>query len=81
MVVGETPGLAQTMKLVNNMAAASIAVATLEAVAAGAAAGLDPAMMVAVLEASSGGSSATRRLLPRHVLTGTFDIGARRSRP
>jgi 3-hydroxyisobutyrate dehydrogenase-like beta-hydroxyacid dehydrogenase len=74
-VVGEKPGLGQTLKLANNlMSAASLAIAS-EALAMGVKAGVDPAVMLEVLNASSGRNSATQDKIPRHVLNRKFDFG------
>jgi 3-hydroxyisobutyrate dehydrogenase-like beta-hydroxyacid dehydrogenase len=73
--VGEKPGLGQTVKLANNlMSAASLAIAA-EAVAMGVKAGVDPAVMLEILNASSGRNSATQDKLPKHVLNRRFDFG------
>jgi 3-hydroxyisobutyrate dehydrogenase-like beta-hydroxyacid dehydrogenase len=75
VVVGEKPGLGQTLKLANNlMSAASLAIAS-EAMAMGVKAGLDPAVMIEVLNASSGRNSATQDKIPKHVLNRQFDFG------
>jgi 3-hydroxyisobutyrate dehydrogenase-like beta-hydroxyacid dehydrogenase len=73
--LGEKPGLGQTVKLANNlMAAASLAIAA-EALAMGVKAGVDPAAMLDVLNASSGRNSATQDKIPKHVLNRRFDFG------
>jgi 3-hydroxyisobutyrate dehydrogenase-like beta-hydroxyacid dehydrogenase len=75
IVVGEKPGLGQTLKLANNlMSAASLAIAS-EAMAMGVKAGLDPAVMLEVINASSGRNSATQDKIPKHVLNRRFDFG------
>jgi 3-hydroxyisobutyrate dehydrogenase-like beta-hydroxyacid dehydrogenase len=75
VVVGGKPGLGQTLKLANNlMSAASLAIAS-EAMAMGVKAGLDPAVMIEVLNASSGRNSATQDKIPKHVLNRRFDFG------
>jgi 3-hydroxyisobutyrate dehydrogenase-like beta-hydroxyacid dehydrogenase len=75
VVVGEKPGLGQTLKLANNlMSAASLAIAS-EAMAMGVKAGLDPAVMIEVINASSGRNSATQDKIPKHVLNRRFDFG------
>lgn len=75
VVVGEKPGLGQTLKLANNlMSAASLAIAS-EAMAMGVKAGLDPAVMLEVINASSGRNSATQDKIPKHVLNRRFDFG------
>jgi 3-hydroxyisobutyrate dehydrogenase-like beta-hydroxyacid dehydrogenase len=74
-VLGEKPGLGQTVKLANNlMSAASLAIAA-EALAMGVKAGVDPAAMLDVLNASSGRNSATVDKIPKHVLNRKFDFG------
>jgi 3-hydroxyisobutyrate dehydrogenase-like beta-hydroxyacid dehydrogenase len=73
--VGEKPGLGQTIKLANNlMSAASLAIAS-EAMAMGVKAGADPAVMIEILNVSSGRNSATQDKIPKHVLNRKFDFG------
>lgn len=76
-VVGETPGQAQVMKLVNNLISAANMASAFEAFVVGAKAGLDPDMMVEVVNVSTGRNSATQDKVPKSVLPGTFDYGAR----
>lgn len=73
--VGEKPGAAQTMKLVNNLMAATSLAATAEVMVAGVKAGLDAAVMIDVLNAGSGATHASRDKFPRSVLPRTFDYG------
>lgn len=73
--VGTSPGLGQVMKLVNNMISSVAMVATAEGMVVGTRAGLDPATMLEVLNASSGRNSHTEEKFPRHVLPRTFDFG------
>jgi 3-hydroxyisobutyrate dehydrogenase-like beta-hydroxyacid dehydrogenase len=73
--VGDKPGSAQTMKLVNNLLAATGLIATCEAVAMGVKAGLDADVMIDVLNAGSGGTNASRDKFPRSILPRTFDYG------
>jgi 3-hydroxyisobutyrate dehydrogenase-like beta-hydroxyacid dehydrogenase len=75
MHVGEQPGSAQTMKLVNNILAATVLVATSEVIVMGAKSGLDPRVMIDVLNAGSGATSASRDKFPRAILPRTFDYG------
>jgi 3-hydroxyisobutyrate dehydrogenase len=75
--VGRTPGQGQAMKLLNNFLSATALAATSEALMFGRVHGLDLAMMVDVLNASSGRNSATDDKFPRRILTGTFDAGFR----
>ena len=73
--IGEKPGAAQTMKLANNFLSATAMVATSEAVVMGVKAGLDPAVMIDVINAGSGMNTASRDKFPRAVLPRTFDFG------
>ena len=73
--IGEQPGAAQTMKLVNNIISFGNLSVALEAMTLGAKAGLDPEQMLEVINASSGRNSATETKIPNHVLTRTFDYG------
>lgn len=73
--IGEQPGLGQTMKLANNLLAATTLAATSEAVVLGVKAGLDPAVMIEVFNAGSGATHASRDKFPRAVLPRTFDYG------
>jgi 3-hydroxyisobutyrate dehydrogenase-like beta-hydroxyacid dehydrogenase len=75
MHVGEKPGSAQTMKLINNLVAATVLVATSEVAVMGAKAGLDPEVVIDVLNAGSGATSASRDKFPRAILPRTFDYG------
>jgi 3-hydroxyisobutyrate dehydrogenase-like beta-hydroxyacid dehydrogenase len=72
---GEKPGLAQTAKLANNLLAAAALVVSSEAVVMGVKAGLDPKVMIDIINASSGRNSATQDKFPKSVLTRTFDFG------
>ncbi|MDP6353280.1 MAG: NAD(P)-dependent oxidoreductase [Alphaproteobacteria bacterium] len=73
--VGARPGQAQAMKLLNNFLAATAICATSEAIAFGTRQGLDLALMLDVLNASSGQNTATSDKFSRRVLTGTYDAG------
>ncbi len=74
-IVGKQPGQAQTMKLLNNLLSTSALAMSLEVFVAGAKAGLDADMMVAVINAGSGRNSATEEKIPKSVLTRNFDFG------
>ncbi len=63
--IGEQPGAAQTIKLANNILAANVLVATAEVVVMGVKAGLDPGVMIDVLNAGSGATNASRDKFPR----------------
>jgi len=73
--VGERPGLGQTMKLCNNLLSATAITITSEALVMGAKAGLDPAIMLDVINAGSGRNTATQDKFPRCVLPRKFDFG------
>jgi 3-hydroxyisobutyrate dehydrogenase-like beta-hydroxyacid dehydrogenase len=73
--VGEKAGLAQVAKLGNNLLAAAALVVSSEALAMGVKAGLDPKVMLDIINASSGRNSATQDKFPRAILPRTFDFG------
>jgi hypothetical protein len=63
-ILGEHPGAGQTMKLVNNVLSATAMTA-----------GLDPRLMLDVINAGTGRNTATEDKFAKAVLTGTFDLG------
>ena len=71
--ISEKPGAGQTMKLANNYLSATAMLATSEAVVMGVKAGLDPAVMIDVINAGSGLNTASRDKFPRSILPRTFD--------
>jgi len=73
--VGEKPGQAQTLKLANNVMSACAVAITAEAVVMGVKAGLDPRVMLEVINAGSGRNTASADKFPRSVLPRTFDLG------
>ena len=73
--VGERPGSAQTLKLVNNLLAACAMAISAEGMVMGTKAGLDPRVMIDVINVSSGRNSAIQDKFPKSVLPGTFDFG------
>jgi hypothetical protein len=73
--IGEEPGLAQMMKVVNNLLSGSAMAISAEAVAIGVKAGLDAATMIDVINAGSGRNSATLEKFPRSILNRRFDYG------
>ncbi len=74
-VIGRQPGMAQTMKLANNILSATALAATSEAVVMGVKAGLDPAVMIDVINAGSGRNTASTGKFPNAILPRTFDAG------
>jgi 3-hydroxyisobutyrate dehydrogenase-like beta-hydroxyacid dehydrogenase len=73
--IGTKPGSAQTMKLANNLLSATAVVATSEAVTMGVKAGLDAAVMIDVINVSTGMNTASRDKFPRSILPRSFDFG------
>ena len=73
--IGSEAGLAQTMKLVNNMLSAAAMALSSEAVVMGAKAGLDPDVMIDVINAGSGRNTATMQKFPQSILPRSFDYG------
>jgi 3-hydroxyisobutyrate dehydrogenase-like beta-hydroxyacid dehydrogenase len=73
--VGAEPGMGQTMKLVNNLLSATALAITSEAIVLGAKAGLDPGVMLDVINAGSGRNTATLDKFPGSVLDRSFKYG------
>lgn len=73
--VGEKAGQAQTVKLANNLMSAAAVAITSEAVVMGVKAGLDPKVMLDVINSGSGRNTASADKFPRCVLPRTFDVG------
>jgi hypothetical protein len=74
-VIGDKPGMAQTMKLANNFLSATAMAATSEAVAMGVKAGLDAQVMIDVINAGSGRTTASDGKFPQAILPRTFNYG------
>lgn len=75
VVVGDTPGMGQMLKLVNNMISASALAVTSEAMVLATKAGLEPEKVIELLNLSSGRTSASTSKIPKHVLNRRFDFG------
>ncbi len=73
--IGPEPGMGQMMKLINNLLSATATAATSEAIVLGVKAGLDPRLMIDVLNAGSGRNTATEDKFPRAILPRSFDYG------
>jgi 3-hydroxyisobutyrate dehydrogenase len=73
--LGEEAGQAQTMKIANNIMSAAAVAITSEAIVMGVKAGLDPKIMLDVINSGSGRNTASVDKFPRCVLTRTFDVG------
>jgi hypothetical protein len=74
-VVGDRPGMGQTMKLANNFLSATAMAATSEAIVMGVKAGLDPAIMVEVINAGTGRNTATTDKFPNRIIPRLFNAG------
>jgi 3-hydroxyisobutyrate dehydrogenase-like beta-hydroxyacid dehydrogenase len=75
-VAGPQPGQAQMVKLINNMLNYLAMAATSEAMVLGVKAGLDPQLVLDVLNTGTGKNSATEVKFPKVVLPRTFNYGA-----
>ena len=73
--IGDRPGMGQTMKLANNLLSATALAISSEAIVMGVKAGLDPKVMIDVINAGSGRNSATQDKFPKAILPRTFDFG------
>ncbi len=69
------PGAGHALKALNNLLSAVNLAAVAEVMLAGRAFGLEPAVMLEVVNASTGRNHASETKLPDHVLPGTFDSG------
>ncbi|MGQ0675313.1 MAG: NAD(P)-dependent oxidoreductase [Rhodospirillales bacterium] len=72
---GERPGMAQTAKLANNLLSAAAMAVTSEAIVMGVKSGLDPRVMLDIINAGTGRNTATETKFPRDVLPRTFGAG------
>jgi 3-hydroxyisobutyrate dehydrogenase-like beta-hydroxyacid dehydrogenase len=73
--IGAKPGMGQLMKLCNNMLSAITLAASSEIMTLGVKGGLDPNVMVEVINVSSGGNTALRDKFPKSILPRSFDYG------
>jgi 3-hydroxyisobutyrate dehydrogenase-like beta-hydroxyacid dehydrogenase len=73
--IGETPGVGQTMKLVNNLLSATALAATSEAIVMAVKAGIDPNIAVDVINVGSGRNSASQDKFPKAIIPRKFDYG------
>ena len=74
--LGERIGVAQVMKLVNNVVSAGNLAVACEALVLGRKAGLDAGAMLEIINTGSGQSDATLTKIPAHILTRKFSYGA-----
>jgi 3-hydroxyisobutyrate dehydrogenase-like beta-hydroxyacid dehydrogenase len=75
--LGTAPGLGQTMKVANNYLSAAANISCAEALVMGVKAGVDPKVMLDVVNASSGRSDSSERRYPEFVLKRDFKSGFR----
>jgi 3-hydroxyisobutyrate dehydrogenase len=71
---GDT-GAGHAVKALNNLMSAANLLASAEALIAGQRFGLDPAVMLEIINGSSGRSANTENKWPNYILTGTYDDG------
>jgi 3-hydroxyisobutyrate dehydrogenase len=72
---GTVPGAGHAIKALNNLMSAAHLLVSSEAILAGQAFGLDPAVMVDIVNGSSGRSGSTQTKWPRYILPATYDSG------
>ncbi|MGV3635130.1 MAG: NAD(P)-dependent oxidoreductase [Pseudorhodoplanes sp.] len=75
IVVGDTPGLGQVAKIVNNALSLTAMMITSEAMVAGVKAGVDPDALIEVINAGTGRNSASVDKFPKAVLSRKFAYG------
>ena len=73
--LGERSGSGQLMKLANNMLSAAALAVTSEVMVMGAKGGLDPHVMLDVINSGTGRNSASVDKFPKSILPRTFDFG------
>ena len=73
--IGAKPGMGQTMKLANNLLSATAMAITSEAMVMGVKAGLDPKLMIDVINWGTGRNTATETKFPQQILPRSFAQG------
>ena len=73
--LGEKPGAGQLMKLANNLLSAAALAVTSEVMVMGVKGGLDPNVMLDVINSGTGRNSASVDKFPKAILPRTFDFG------
>src|SRR5215469_10795099 len=73
--VGERPGMGQAMKLCNNILSATSMAVTAEAMVMGVKAGLDPKLMIEIINSGTGRNTATESKFPNEILPRRFTQG------
>ena len=74
-VCGDTAGQAQMVKVANNLMSVACMAVSCEMLVLGAKAGVDPKVMMEVINISSGRNGAMQDKVPKHMLPRTFDFG------
>jgi 3-hydroxyisobutyrate dehydrogenase-like beta-hydroxyacid dehydrogenase len=74
-IVGDRPGQGQVMKLANNLLSATSLAVTAEALVMGVKAGLDPKLMIDVINSGTGRNSASETKFPIAILPRRFAYG------
>ena len=72
---GSKPGQAQIVKVANNLMSVACMAVSCEMLVLAVRAGVDPKVMVEVINVSSGRNGAMQDKVPRHILPRTFDFG------
>jgi 3-hydroxyisobutyrate dehydrogenase-like beta-hydroxyacid dehydrogenase len=75
ILVGAEPGMGQMMKVINNLMSVTALSIASEALVLATKAGLDPDILIDVVNSGSGSSNATLTKIPKFVLTRSFDFG------
>ncbi|MCO5070016.1 MAG: NAD(P)-dependent oxidoreductase [Rhizobiaceae bacterium] len=73
--VGEEPGQAQLIKVINNLMSVTALGIASEGLVLAQKAGVDPAMFMQIVNSGSGRSNASEDKIPKYVLTRSFDFG------
>jgi len=73
--IGDRPGMGQVMKLANNLLSATAMAITSEAMVMGVKAGLDPKLMIDVINSGTGRNTATETKFPKEILPRRFTQG------
>lgn len=72
---GDKAGQAQMVKVANNLTSVACMAISCEMLVLGARAGVDPKVMMEVINISSGRNGAMQDKVPKHILSRTFDFG------
>lgn len=76
VTAGDKPGMAQTMKLTNNVIWAASLIATCEGMTMATKGGIPAGAMLELLNNGTGRNFATTTVFPNYIVPGTFDFGA-----